>query len=258
VGMHLATNCLFAAPAKNPAEPALLKKGFFIPETSPVSCRVEYEGNITSNARMKQIQEGSGKVDNFEILTNLGMAVFNIENRFDLYGGLGAATIQSNWRFQQTGSNIISRVDTESNNRLAWSIGANATIFEWDSAFIGGGIRYSGAHANLSWITINGVNIPTQSAEFRWLQWQAQAALGCQIGFFTPYLGAKYNNARARLQTVGSAIAADGEGKIHMENKNRFGVYLGVTLTNGEYFMMTLEGRIIDEEAVSVSGDIRF
>lgn len=252
-----ATSVCFAAPAKNPGEPTLLKKGFFIPENYPVSARVSYEGSFISNARLKQTQEGTGRVDNFEVFTNLGLVVFSIADRFDLYGGFGASTFESNWRFTNSVGGI-SRVSTLSNNRYSWTYGVNTTIYQWERAFLGGGIRYSGAHAGLSWITINGANVPSNNAEFRWLQWQAEMAIGCKIGLFAPYLGAKYSNARVRLASLDVAIAGDGEGKIHMENRDHVGVYLGVTLSKDAYFMMTVEGRIIDEEAVSVSGDIRF
>lgn len=248
---------LFAAEAKNPSEPTLLSRGFFIPSSSPVNLRASYEGSYITNARMKQTQEGSGRVDNFEVFSNLGLLVIDIDDRFDLYGGFGTSTIDSNWRFSNS-SGGISRVVVESNNRYSWTIGINTTLFCWEQAFIGGGVRYSGAHADLAWATLNGVNLPTSNAEFRWLQWQAGVALGYKIGFFSPYLGGKYSNARARLQTLAVPIAQDGSGKIHMENRNHLGVYLGVTVTSGEKFLFNLEGRIIDEEAVSVSGDIRF
>lgn len=248
---------LLSAPAKNPAEPNLLNKGFFIPQISPVFIRVSYEGNYTSNARLKQTQEGSGRVDNFELFSNLGLFVFNIDDHFDLYGGFGATTIDSNWRFNNTVGGI-SRVSLESNNRYSWTMGANATIFKWGDAYLGGGMRYSGVNTNLAWITVDGVNTATNNAKLRWLQWQVEAAIGCRIGFFTPYLGGKYSNVRVSLQSFNVAIAQNDNHDIHMENRNHVGAYLGVTLTNGDFFMLTLEGRIIDEEAVSVSGDVRF
>ena len=53
-------------------------------------------------------------------------------------------------------------------------------------------------------------------------------------------------------------ISSTLAGSNSFENCHKVGVYVGCAISNGRYFMLNLEGRLVDEEAITVSGDFRF
>ena len=71
-------------------------------------------------------------------------------------------------------------------------------------------------------------------------------------------LGVKYLNAKSRIRNSVIALAEDSQNFMRMKNEDHFGVYLGCTLSNSKYFLLTVEARFIDEEAISVMGELKF
>lgn len=88
-------------------------------------------------------------------------------------------------------------------------------------------------------------NLGLISTEFLWL---------------TPYLGIRTSNLRLEIKKDIEYTAS--EGTIGITGKNnadgRFGVLTGATLSLGNTWGVRLEGRFIDETAVSLSGTFRF
>jgi hypothetical protein len=82
--------------------------------------------------------------------------------------------------------------------------------------------------------------------------------LAYKIDIFIPYVGVKYLDAKARVKDASIAIAADSHNWMKMRNRDPVGVYAGCTLSNSKYFMLTIEARFIDEEAISVVGEMKF
>jgi hypothetical protein len=74
----------------------------------------------------------------------------------------------------------------------------------------------------------------------------------------TPYLGIKYSSNKTALNNFPVPVANDGADHTHFSNAIPVGIFLGCSLSNGKYFMLNLEARLVDEEAITVSGDIRF
>lgn len=247
----------YSSPVGSPAQSNLLDKGFFLPFNWPVHFKGGYEGNFLLNGRMNQVEESSGRVDGFSLQMNSGTFTFNLDHRYEICGVFGSGLMKSDWRFN-TGTGD-SKAKVETRHGFSWAIAGNTLVYPWADSYIGIGLRITGSKANLSWLTINGVNIPSGGANFRFLQWQGSGSIGHQIGYFIPYIGLKYCNTRGRIQNIENvAIANNGQGKIHMQNRNKIGFFLGVTLTKKEYFLLNIEGRLVDEEAVSISGDLQF
>ncbi len=247
---------LNASPVENPASPQLIRQGFFIPCDSWLGIRVGYEGDFVSDARMNQTTGGSGRVDNYTQNTNSGTATFTVVDRLDVYGVFGSSRMEADWRYSSAGT--INRAQIQSKYRFLWGVGARGILYEWGCAVLGVGGRYSSSTPKPSWLAINGTPVSVSGGRVHWREWQIDLDLAYKIELFTPYVGIKYSNALAKLSSFPEAIANNGSHSLHMQNRSPVGIVVGCTLSTGKYFMFNVEGRLIDEEAATVSGDLRF
>lgn len=256
LALFLSASLLRAAPVENPAAPQLIDKGFFIPCDQWFSIRVGYEGDFVGDARMNQTSGGSGRVDNYTQNTNSGTATFTVVDRLDVYGVFGSSRMQADWRFSTAGT--VNRAEIQSRYRFLWAVGARGILYEWGCAVLGLGGRYNSSTPKPSWMAINGTPVSVVGGRVHWREWQIDLDLAYKIELFTPYVGIKYSNALAKLSGFPVAIANNGSTSLHMENRSPVGIVVGCTLSTGKYFMFNVEGRLIDEEAATVSGDLRF
>lgn len=248
---------LHAAPVGNTAAPQLIEEGFFISRDSWIDVRIGYEGDFVGNARMKQYNEGSGRVDTFQQYTNSGTATLNILDRLDLFGVFGSSRVCSDWRFTDQ-AGLESRAVMETLYHYMWAVGARGILFEWGNVALGLGGRYGYSNYQPSLLTINAVPASVSGAQCRWRGWQCNVDVSYKIDLFTPYLGLKYSSSEARIGPFSSVISNSGSGSNHFENTSSVGLFLGCSLSTGKYFMLNVEGRLIDEDAVTISGDLRF
>lgn len=246
---------LFAAPVGNPLNPEIIGEGFFISPASWINFRLGYEGNFEYDGRMEKKPNG-GKIDNLKQDVNSGLLTLNLQNRADLYGVLGASRIRSDWRFDDLGT--ASRIELETNYRLYWAAGGKVILFQWGNTALSTGGRYSTTRPSLSFITQDGTPQDKADAKIRYKDWQVDLGLAHQIDIFIPYIGGKYLQARAKVRNAAFAISDEGENIQKMKNRNPVGVFAGCTLSNSKFFMLTVEARFIDEEAISVMGELKF
>lgn len=246
---------LQAAPVGNPAAPQLLSEGFFIPYHSWVDGRAGYEGDFVQDGRMEQ--QDSGRVDRYAQSTNAGTLTLNFVDRLDIYGVLGASETRANWRFT-TPADAIIRIQMETPYHLLWGIGARAALFEWGKVTLGMGGRYEQTRTDLSWLTMDGASQSVAGTQLKWHEWQVDLDLSYHIDLLTPYIGAKYASAKTHIRHAQTAIGANNAYTVQFDNRTPVGLILGCSLSTGKYFMLNLEARLIDEEAVTVSADIRF
>lgn len=250
------SSTIFAAPVYNPYNPEIIAEGFFISPASWINFRLGYEGNFVSDAKMEK-QINSGKIDNFKQDVNSGIITLNLQNRMDLYGAVGSARIRSDWRFD-TLLGTMSRIELETNYRLYWAAGAKIILYEWGKTALSIGGRYSKTDPTISFITKDGAPEETADSKIDYQDWQIDMGFAHQIDIFIPYIGGKYLKAKAKLGNAAIIIAEDSQNFMKMKNEDRFGVYVGCTLSNSKHFMLTVEARFIDEDAISVMGDLKF
>ena len=253
----LSLSSLHAAPVGNTAAPQLIEEGFFLSRDSWIDIRIGYEGDFVGNGRMKQYCEGSGRVDSFQQYTNSGTATLNILDRLDLFAVFGSSRVCSDWRFTDV-YDLEERAQMETLYQYIWGVGARGILFEWDHVALGLGGRYSYCNYDPSFLTINAIPIGVQGAHCHWRQWQVNVDASYKIDLFTPYIGLKYSHAEAEIGPFPMAVANNDAVTNHFENQTPVGLFLGCSISSGKYFMLNLEGRLIDEEAVTISGDLRF
>lgn len=241
----LCFRALTAAPVGNTSAPELIKKGFFIPQDSIASARAGYEGDFVADARMQQHEWGSGRVDSYTQETNAGTVTLNFLNRIDIYSLFGSSRTCADWRFTSEGD--THRVQLETLYNFLWGVGARGILYETGCFAFGTGGRFEQAEYDTLWMTIDGVVQKVDNMELHWRVWQINLDVSYKIDLFTPYIGVKYSNVRSSI-----------EGMHRFENRTPVGIFIGCSLSSGKYFMLNIEGRLIDEEAVTISGDFRF
>ncbi len=249
--------CLHAAPVGNPSSPHILTRGFLIPCKAWANIRGGYEGDFVLDGNMEQAEKGSGLVDKYTRSTHSGVATLNILERLDLYGVFGYSKVNANWRFTDLADRIRYVQMTAARNFL-WSIGGQAILYNDRQFDIGFGARYGASHHHLSTFTIDGDPISIVGGKCEWHGWQFNLGFSYQICLFTPYIGALYISDLTVLKGLASSFADFGAHSDHLRVRHPVGMYLGCTLSNGQYFMLTVESRLISEEAVSVTADFRF
>ena len=246
---------LNGAPVGNTAAPKILQKGFFTSSESWVDIRLGYEGDFVADGRLEQCNE---RVDCFKQITNSGTLTLNILDRIDVYGVLGATKPTADWRVVLRTDGTVHRIQLETNNALLWAIGGRAILSEWGNASLGFGGRYSASSPSPAHLSLDGKGESIADTHFEWSEWQFNFDMSCKIKLFTPYIGVKYSNTTAHLHGFSIPIAANGTGINSLRNRDPVGLYLGCALSNGNYFMLNLEWRLIDEESATVSADFRF
>lgn len=258
IAAMVASTTLYAAPVGNTSAPELIQEGFFISCDSWINFRVGYEGDFVADGRMKQFDQGHGRVDSYQQDTNSGTFTLNILDRLDIYGVFGSSRTQADWRFSDLAARTVTRIDMETKYNFLWGAGARAILYEWCNTSLGLGGRYSSCNYHPVWLTADGLVQPVAGTHFDWREWQINLDVSYKIDLFTPYIGLKYSNARTRLKNFAISISQDLTGTNSFENRIPVGLYVGCTLSTGQYFMLNIEGRLIDEEAVTISGDLRF
>ncbi len=247
---------LFCAPVGNPSAPQVIEEGFFISRDSWVDLRAGYEGDFVADGRLEQYNQSSGRVDSYEQNTNSGTVTLNILDRLDIFGILGSSRVSSEWRFTIDNSTSLAELETFYN--FLWGVGARGILFEWGCTSLSLGGRYEHSDYSNVWLTIDGASQPTNGTHLLWREWQIDLDLSFKIEIFTPYVGLKYSNAKVKVGDFTVPISNNGSGNNSFKNRTPVGVFIGCTLSTGRYFMLNVEGRLVDEEAVTISGDLRF
>ena len=247
---------LSAAPVENTATPQLITEGFVISRNSWINFRLGYEGDFVGDGRLEQTIQGSGRVDTFQQYTNSAVVTLNMLERFDLFGVFGSSRVCSNWRFNLAG--VISQIQLETFYDYFWGIGARGILLEWGKVYLGIDGRYSYCSYKPVWLTMNSIPVNVSETHLKWKEWQLALNLSYRIDLFTPYFGFKYSNACAEIGTFPVPISSSGQGSDHFTNRTPVGFFIGCSISNGKYFMLNIEGRLIDEDAVTISGDLRF
>jgi len=248
---------LVASPSGNPAFPGILQKGFLIPREYSVNVRGGYEGDFVFDGNMKQVEEGSGGVDEYAVVANAGTLTLNFVDRLDLYTALGSSRFCMQWRFTDP-SNAIRNLRAETENDFLWALGARGILWHSKNWKLGVNGRYSKTTNQLQWLTVDGVNAPTNGGCFSQSAWNANLGISYTIDFLSPYFAVNFEHVRSKISSQKVSIADAGSRDNHFQNKIPVGINLGCTMSTGSYFMLNVEARLINEEAVTVSGDIRF
>lgn len=267
---------LFGLPIQNPSEPAMHTLGAFRGCIDPCasfteawSLRVGFYGDYVFD-RYCERQSGDGDVHKSSLFTNAGIVVFNLCDRFELFGTFGATEIflhtpGRTFDLQgSTASNQFIEVETESD--LSWSAGVRALLFCWRALSFGVEGQYFDAHPKLNSVRQEGEDPFYLGSGYtlKYSEWQIGAALSytlclCQGSVeLIPYGGIKWSHVRIdQGEALVTVSATDSLMLVDLESRKDFGFAFGATLVGCSQASLTAEGRFGDEKALGVFAQIR-
>jgi len=244
---------LFGLYNGNPALPEIIDEGFFFCKENWIAVKAGYERDWVFDRGMKAVSKVSRRIDRFKSLSDQGVLILNIINRIEIYGSVGAMRIEA-----YHSPRPLLRNKYETQNQLTWGVGGRGLIYQWGQTMLSVDLKYQHAHPTIKWITQNGAPIPLRTnARISYHEWQIGLGVAHQIDIFSPYIVLKYSNAQARFKNLPRMLLGN---TTHFRTKNRrkFGLALGCSLSNSSRFSMSIEGRLIDEQALTLAGTIKF
>jgi hypothetical protein len=252
LGLFVAAQSMLSALYMgNPAEPEIIDTGLFISPDGSVGIKIGYQGDFVYDRLLKSYSGSRGKIDQFQIMMNQGAVILNFVDRLEIYGTVGS--MRNHFWYRPHVDN--KRREFETNNHWTAGGGVRFILAQWSNTGLGfdGKIQYG--RPSIQWVTVNGVS-SSSSAHLLYREYQGSVAVYHTMGFFTPYLGAKYTNVHADVDGLSKRVYPKRNFK--MTNRCRFGIALGCTLSQGKKVDVNLEVQLIDEQGLTLGGNIKF
>ena len=237
----------------NPALPEILQEGLFFSNENAVAIKTAYQRDWVFNMNMKAVSHVSGSIDDFKNFSDQGVLLVNIFNHISLYGSLGAMRLYTSHIPMTTIQNIY-----QTDNQLTWGLGCRAFFVSWHNIMFGFDAKYQKANPSIKWMTQNGTPFtPKKSSSIDFNQWQIGLGISYQIALFHPYLAVKYSNAKALFKHLPTHFFSN-TNHFTIKNRRKFGLAIGTTLSNNSIFDISVEAQLIDQEALTLTGEVRF
>ena len=214
---------------------------------------------VTGDSLERKIGIDSGDYEMSAYAARIGL---NIIERFNFYVDLGQAQdMELTWT--QNGEKIKYEFEDE----FLWGIGGSALIYRWDNGIeIGVAAAYRTADMNLEKGHVDSAQYTTaqmtSSKNGSYEDYHVACEVGWRTDYFIPYIGVRYSEVEVDGYFIENGATHDAQGKSASQN---VGVFVGLSITpkiegspKSEQFALNVEGRFIDEEAVSVGLSYKF
>lgn len=239
----------------NPSFPDMPERGLWAPVDDWWGIKVGYEIDGTFSKRIK-IKKRKSSIkdlfDQYQSLKQFGVFTFNIIDRFEIYGLLGAMKIDMTQRPVRP-----VRVEYETDSQLIWGVGGRVVLVYWEEVIMGFNARYNASKLDLDRIVVNGVPQDPKGANMDYHEWQIGASFSREIENLIPYIGLAYASQHSYLCNLpNTPYFSFRDEKI--KNRNPFLVLLGLGMTSGRAVNFNLEARLVGEMALTGSADLRF
>lgn len=244
----LACGTLSALYMGNPAEPQIIDKGFWISPEAAFGLKVGYQGDRVADRKM---HTHKGRIDDMELSMDQGVLTLGYLDRIEIYGSVGSINGSFSNRFHSDSK----RRQYETEDGCTVGTGGRFLLAQWGGAVIGIDGKAQWGNPSIHWMAVDGVSKNTRG-HLRYCEWQASFALSYTVSWLTPYLGVKYSNVHARVSGIPKAIYS--HTRFSMVNRCRFGLAIGCTLCPGNKFDLFAEAQLIDEQALSFGGTLKF
>lgn len=269
---------LSALPIGNPSEPANFFENTF--ETSFLrygdpcgrcyNFRLGYYGDFVYDRHLRVHQSGNESYfSRARMATNAASFTLNLMQILDLYATLGATNftlVGMGKSFSpSTPPGFLTTLNTVSH--FSWSVGARTLLYVYQNTVFGGGVQYFSCDPHVSNIgRVYERTSPPSSVNLDYSEVQASLAISHLFAFcgspisLIPYIGAKYARVFVDTQRItfpsqpGVLVSLPG----HIENARKFGYAVGATMRVYGNLGVTVEGQWMDENAVSVTGQLRY
>lgn len=237
----------------NPALPNILQEGLFFSKDNAISIKTAYQRDWVFNIDMKAVSNVSGSIDDFTNFSDQGVILVNLFNHISLYGSIGAMRIYAS-HIPRAGVQNMYQTD----NQLTWGIGGRVFFASWQNVLFGFDAKYQRATPSIKWMTQNGTPFtPNNRSSIDFNQWQIGLGASYQISIFYPYLSVKYLNAKSFFNHLPAHFFSN-TNHFKTSNRKKFGIAIGTTISTGSIFDLSVEAQLIDQEAFTLTGEIRF
>lgn len=247
----IALKSLSALTVGNPAEPQIINQGFWIAQDASIGVKVGYEGDRVADRKLRAYGKAHGRIDTTELSFDQGIFVLNYLDRVELYGSVGSMNGEVSHRPH------LDHKRRKYQTHGGWTAGGGGRLLlaQWGQTVIGvdGKVQYG--NPGIKWMAVDG-NSSNTGGHLKYCEWQASFAVSYTADWLTPYLGVKYSNVHATIKGISPAIYPHSHFK--MLSRDRFGMAVGFTISPGKKFDLFAEVQMIDEQAVSFGGNVRF
>jgi major outer membrane protein len=287
----LACGAVYALPVGNPSEASLFFYGVWWDYRTPCNpcdpcfswcdawnLRIGYMGDFVFNRNLQihtDDQEGSD-IDRTSIFTNAGYVAFNICNRVDIFGTLGASKLHIKTDARSWGFTGLGSLESELffSTEFSWSVGGRATLWQCDCFTVGIEGQYFQTEPNFDNFLEYRAGTLTyfEDASVRYSDWQVglgisyRLATSCPTFAMVPYAAVTWSGARLNFKNF-SFVENFGGNVVFppstlrfpaLDNGKLWGYALGISLTLCDAVGVTVEGRFAAEKALYVNGQFRF
>ncbi|MBU4492284.1 MAG: hypothetical protein KKD69_07470 [Euryarchaeota archaeon] len=219
----------------------------------------EYGLNVTVEGDFVSERELEFANESIEFEANFYQAKIscNMMDKVEVYALLG--TISDAGIMEKDGSNTYKYFFDDD---FVWGFGASALIYEFDNGIrIGTDGKYRAAEANLTEIDINGTTYDISSISDiagNFEEWQFSIGMAKEFGEsvkFIPYGGIKYSDVEVQAKGTVGGTTYQTES---INSKETIGGYAGAEVAFSDNLSAYVEGRFVDETAMSIGATYRF
>lgn len=246
---------IFSAPIGNPAQPILQKTGIIDENPNWWSFRIGYLGDYIYNQTFRdefKIQGVPTTITEMQLWTQSGVVTFNIRNRIDLYTIVGSSRMQ---------------LDKEmtSQRNFAWGLGGKIVLFH--SGKFRGAVDVKYFRTNQKPLFFISDHLPYNVVSPYLLKYQEiQLAFGIsyRTQHVSPYVNVSYLVSKiepdplialVRLPTMDLEVDISSKSVI---GTRHWGVAAGLTLIDSRKATLAVEWRGINQNSISMTGELRF
>lgn len=177
---------------------------------------------------------------------------YGIMNNLEVYGLLGVAEggvkLDS---FDTDPGGSLYKCDFDVDSDFAYGAGLKLSYNYDENWVLGLDVHYIRHKNDYSGTITGGGATNTSTGDTTFQEWQVMPSVGYKISKFTPYLGFGYTDMRLKVETRGSNTTK-------YEADDNVGVVCGIAYEPYENLSLGVEGRFVDETAMSVMGAYKF
>lgn len=239
----------------NPALPALETDGIVKSPPSGFCFRLGYMAdNLYRQSYHEEFQIDGAAIStsHAKLTTNAATITLNYKNWLDLNALAGCAQMQIDH-------------DIYTKQQLAWGIGAKFLVFQTGSIFVGLDLKYFQSNQKPVYLSSAGYAYNIRSNfKMNYLEQQAAIGIAYRTQMISPYIYASYLYSKISPEPMTLVVRMptyDGYAQSYSSSvidKHRWGMALGATIVGGCKGSVTLESRFFNQNALNVSGEVRF
>lgn len=217
-------------------------------------------GVVYDVVQERKLEVDTGDFEMQAVMARIGLSMLD---RYNLYVDFGEAT---DMELDYTILGEKHAIKYDSGDIIG--VGLSALIYRWDNDIeVGANVSYRQVDLNIDSLSIDGVSYTsanlTSVTNTDYQEVQGAVELAWKTDNFIPYIGLKYSDVELGSDyTIAPQQYSDSKGK---GSDRSIGAFVGLTITpsieatpQSEQLSINIEGRFIDEEALSIGIAYKF